>query len=93
MDSGDLAALNPVPLKAVLSIGVAASLPPVDVPSVGEGLLYLGRLAGVPLHRLGLGDALCLRLGELLRPATPLELRSFLYSTHDIIKLIIVTIF
>jgi hypothetical protein len=48
---------------------------------------------GIPLRRLGLGDALGLRLGELLRPATPLELRYFLYSTHDIIKLIIGTIF
>jgi hypothetical protein len=64
--SGVLATQSPALVKAVLSLGAAASLPPV-----GEGLLHLGRLVGGPFRPLVPGDPLCLHLrpGKLHRCA------------------------
>jgi hypothetical protein len=41
VDSGVLAGQSPVPLKAVPSLGATGSLPPIDVPLVGQGLVHL----------------------------------------------------
>jgi hypothetical protein len=77
-DGGFLAAQSPVPLKAVLSLGAADSLlpmdiPPIHIPPVGEGLVHLDRLVHDAVRRvlalrlcLGLGDALCLRRSDTL---------------------------
>jgi hypothetical protein len=69
MDSGFLAVQSPVPLKAVLGLGAAYSLPPmdippIDVPPVGKGLVHLG----CPVHGV-LSRCLVLRLrhGDAIR--------------------------
>jgi hypothetical protein len=89
MDSGFLAAHGHAPLNAVLGVGSAAGLPLtlsaaggilpsgsilVDVPAVGESLVYLGRPVRGLLRRLCRCGTLCLRrLLDALRLRRRLE--------------------